>query len=165
MIQKKVCMLGTYAVGKTSLVRRFVDSVYSDKYHTTIGVKVDKKIVSVGNQEVAMLLWDIEGTEDAHELRQSYLRGAAGYLLVADGTRPDTLEKAIALHLRAQDEVNQAPFLLVLNKSDLVVEWRIGTDKLADLKKRGFTVIIASAKSGAGVEDAFSRLAEEMIGE
>jgi small GTP-binding protein len=165
MIQKKICMLGTYAVGKTSLVRRFVDSVYSEKYHTTIGVKVDKKVVPVGGKEVTLLLWDIEGTEEAIELRQSYLRGAAGYLLVADGTRPDTLERAISLQLRAQHELNQAPFILVLNKSDLVVEWRVGTDKLAELKKRGFTVIVTSAKSGAGVEDAFVRLAQEMIGE
>ena len=87
MIQKKICMLGTFAVGKTSLVQRFVESIYSDKYHTTVGVKIDKKLVAVGGQEIMMLLWDIEGAETAHELRKSYLRGAAGYLLVADGTR------------------------------------------------------------------------------
>ena len=95
MIQKKVCMIGTFAVGKTSLVRQFVESVYSEKYHTTVGVKVDKKIVTVGENEVTLVLWDIEGAETGLELRQSYLRGAAGYLLVADGTRPDTIATAV----------------------------------------------------------------------
>jgi small GTP-binding protein len=164
MIQKKVCMLGTYAVGKTSLVRRFVESVYQEKYHTTIGVKVDKKVVSVGVREVTLLLWDIEGTEDAEELRQSYLRGAAGYLLVADGTRPETLEKAIALQLRAQEEVGPVPFLLLVNKSDLTVEWRIRADELARLQKEAWTTILTSAKAGTGVEDAFLKLSQKMIG-
>lgn len=165
MIQKKVCMLGTYAVGKTSLVRRFVESVYLDKYHTTIGVKVDKKVVSVGTTEVGLLLWDIEGTEDAFELRQSYLRGAAGYLLVADGTRPDTLEKAVALQARAQAELGPVPFLLLLNKSDLTVEWRIRGEELAELNKKAWTILFTSAKAGSGVEDAFLKLAQKMIGE
>jgi small GTP-binding protein len=165
MIQKKICMLGTYAVGKTSLVRRFVESVYLEKYHTTIGVKVDKKVVSVGTDEVALLLWDIEGTEDAHELRRSYLRGAAGYLLVADGTRPETLTRAIELQARAQEEVGAVPFLLLINKSDLTVEWRIRGDELAPLNQRGWTVIFTSAKTGTSVEDAFTKLAQKMIGE
>ena len=97
MIQKKICMVGTFAVGKTSLVRQFVESVYSEKYHTTVGVKVDKKIMTVGENEVTLVLWDIEGATGSLELRQSYLRGAAGYLLVADGTRPDTITAAVQL--------------------------------------------------------------------
>src|SRR4030095_6092425 len=91
IVQKKVCMLGTFAVGKTSLVRRFVESIYSDKYHTTVGVKIDKKVVPVDGEEVMLMLWDIEGTESEHEMRMSYLRGAAGYLMVVDGTRQETL--------------------------------------------------------------------------
>src|SRR4030095_5171007 len=105
MIQKKICMLGTFAVGKTSLVQRFVESIYSDKYHTTVGVKIDKKLVKVGEQEMMMLLWDIEGAETAHELRKSYLRGAAGYLLVADGTRNDTLYRALEIQAAAQGTI------------------------------------------------------------
>lgn len=165
MIQKKICMLGTYAVGKTSLVRRFVESVYLDKYHTTIGVKVDKKVVSVGANEVTLLVWDIEGTEDAHELRQSYLRGAAGYLLVADGTRPETLAKAVELLARVEAEVGSVPSLLLLNKSDLTVEWRIRGEELAPLNQKGWTIIFTSAKTGTGVEDAFMKLSQKMIGE
>ena len=125
MIQEKICMLGTMAVGKTSLVQRFVQSIYSDKYHTTVGVKIDKKLVQVDSQEMMMLLWDVEGAETAHELRKSYLRGAAGYLLVADGTRRDTLYKALEIQARAQETVGMVPFVFLINKSDLVNEWEL----------------------------------------
>jgi len=163
MIQKKICMLGTFAVGKTSLVRRFVESIYSGKYHTTVGVKVDKKIVQVGDQETTLLLWDIEGTETEHEFRKSYLRGASGYLLVADGTRQDTLYKALALQTRAEEAVGQVPFLLLLNKSDLADQWQIGPRETAALEEKKWTVINTSAKTGHGVEEAFLELAEKMV--
>ena len=86
MLQKKVCMLGSFAVGKTSLVRRFVESIYSDVYQTTVGVKIDKKNVQVNEKEVSLVLWDIYGEDDYQKMRWTYLRGASGYLLVAWAT-------------------------------------------------------------------------------
>ena len=85
MIQKKICMLGAYAVGKTSLVGRFVRSMFSEKYQTTVGVKIDQKTVNVGDQQVNMMLWDLHGEDEAQKVRLSYLRGASGYILVVDG--------------------------------------------------------------------------------
>ena len=164
MIQKKICMIGSFAVGKTSLVRQFVESIYSEKYHTTVGVKIDKKIVTVGENEVTLLLWDIEGAAAGHELRQSYLRGAAGYLLVADGTRPDTLKTAVELQARAEASLAKAPFLLLLNKVDLAQKWSVDTNELARLKARDWVVLATSAKTGHGVEEAFATLAQKMIG-
>ncbi len=165
MIQKKICMLGTFAVGKTSLVRRFVESIYSSKYHTTVGVKVDKKIVKVGAEDVALLLWDIEGTESDHEFRKSYLRGAAGYLLVVDGTRRDTLYKALALQTRAEETIGAVPFLLLMNKSDLADMWQIESREREALQEKNWTVIDTSAKTGRGVEEAFLALAEKLMEE
>jgi hypothetical protein len=165
MIQKKICMLGTFAVGKTSLVRRFVESIYSDKYHTTVGVKIDKKTVMVGEKEIMLMLWDIEGTESEHEVRMSYLRGASGYLLVADGTRQQTLYRALAIQTRVEESIGQVPFLLLINKADLTEEWAISERESTALRERGWTVINTSAKSGLSVEEAFlmlaTRLAEE----
>ena len=97
VIQKKICMLGAYAVGKTSLVARFVRSIFSEKYHSTVGVKIDKKTVTIGEQETTLILWDLAGEADFYHVRMSYLRGSAGYLLVADGLRRTSLEKAIEL--------------------------------------------------------------------
>jgi small GTP-binding protein len=163
MIQKKICMLGTFAVGKTSLVRRFVSSIYDDKYHTTVGVKIDKKQVQAAGQDVTLLLWDLQGEESAQDLRRSYLRGTAGYLLVADGTRNDTLYAALALQTKAQETVGEVPFLLLLNKSDLTEQWAISDRELAALEDKGWGVIRTSAKSGAGVEEAFLTLAQKML--
>ena len=162
MIQKKVCMLGTFAVGKTSLVRRFVESIYSDKYHTTVGVKIDKKIVQIDASELMLVLWDIEGTETENEMRMSYLRGAAGYLLVADGTRQDTVYKAVALQERVTETIGPVPFLLLMNKADLTDEWSITERETAALHEKGWEVIQTSAKSGFGVENAFQSLAKRL---
>ncbi len=162
MIQKKICMLGTFAVGKTSLVRRFVESIYTDKYQTTVGVKVDKKVVRVGDQETKLLLWDLEGAETEHDLRKSYLRGASGYLLVADGTRKDTLYKALTLQSRAEETLGPVPFVLVLNKADLTDMWEIDPRERAAIEQKNWKIIDTSAKTGHGVEDAFLFLSEKM---
>ena len=107
MIQKKICLLGGFGVGKTSLVSRYVHSIFSDKYLTTVGVKIDKKSVTLDGTVVDLVIWDIYGQDDYQKVRMSYLRGAAGYLLVADGTRRSTLDTALALHDSAQ--ATQAP--------------------------------------------------------
>ena len=163
MIQKKVCMLGTFAVGKTSLVRRFVESIYSDKYHTTVGVKIDKKLVQVEEKELMLMLWDIEGAQDEHDLRTSYLRGASGYLLVVDGTRQDTLFTALAIQTRVEETIGSVPFLLLINKADLTDEWVITNRETEALEQKKWDVIRTSAKSGMGVEDAFLKLAKKLV--
>src|SRR5690606_7159431 len=101
VLEKKICMMGAPGVGKTSLVRRFVDSVFSEKYLSTIGVKIDKKSVAVEDTTLNLMLWDLQGEERYQWVRLQYLRGASGYILVADGTRPDTLEIALGLQENA----------------------------------------------------------------
>ena len=162
MIQKKICMLGGFAVGKTSLVSRFVRSVFSDKYHSTVGVKVDKKVVGVGEDEVNLLLWDIYGEDDFQRLRTSYLRGSAGYVLVVDGTRHETLEKAVVLQSRAREAVGPVPFVLMLNKSDLAEKWEVEETAVETLVGQGWPSFRTSAKTGTGVEEAFQTLAQKL---
>jgi small GTP-binding protein len=164
MLQKKVCMLGGFGVGKTSLVSRFVNSVFSEKYLTTVGVKIDKKTVPVGAEEVTLILWDIYGQDDFQTVRDSYLRGASGYLLVADGTRYATLETAKALQQKAESVIGRVPFVLLLNKADLEADWQLDQRALWKLAERGWPVLTTSAKTGVGVEDAFAKLAREMAG-
>jgi small GTP-binding protein len=163
MLQKKICMLGTFAVGKTSLVRRYIESIYSDKYHTTVGVKIDKKQVQIGDRELMMVLWDVEGAETAQDLRKSYLRGTAGYLLVADGTRQETIYKALEIQARTQETVGEVPFLLLINKADLYDEWAIDPRETEALRQKGWLITETSAKTGKGVEAAFLMLAQKMM--
>ncbi|HKP86979.1 MAG TPA: Rab family GTPase [Blastocatellia bacterium] len=163
MIQKKICMLGAFAVGKTSLVARFVKSIFSEKYLTTVGVKIDKKVVSVGGQEMTLILWDLAGEDEFMQVRMSYLRGSSGYLLVADGTRRATLDKAVELQKRAEDEVGGVPFILLINKADMKNEWEMNDSDIAALAGKGWLVLETSAKTGANAEEAFLSIGEKMM--
>jgi small GTP-binding protein len=162
MIQKKICMLGSFAVGKTSLVARFVQSVFSERYHTTVGVKIDKKVVSVDEREIVLVVWDLYGEDEFQSLSETYFRGMSGYLLVADGTRRATLDKAFELHERVVRSMGEVPFVLALNKSDLVPEWEIGAAESKRIDALDWTSVRTSAKSGAGVEEAFLVLARAL---
>ena len=165
MIQKKVCLLGAYGVGKTSLVSRYVHSLFSEKYMTTIGVKIDKKSVDTEKDRVELVIWDIYGQDDFQKVRMSYLRGAAGYLLVLDGTRGGTLDVALGLQESAEKTVGQVPFIVAVNKADLSGQWEISDRDLMQLTNRGWRVVKTSAKTGGAVEEAFATLAHAMVNE
>ena len=155
--------LGTSGVGKTSLVAQFVHSIFSDKYLTTVGVKIDKKSVTVDGTEVTLVIWDLAGDDDFQRLQTSYLRGTSGYLLVADGTRGVTLNQVLELQKRVAETLGKAPFVLALNKADLAPQWQVDEARVADLVAQNFTVMKTSAKEGAGVEEAFAHLARRMV--
>jgi small GTP-binding protein len=156
-------MLGAAAVGKTSLVRRFVEGIFHEEYVTTIGVNIQKKEVTLEDTEVTLLLWDLNGEDRFQSVSTSYLRGMGGYLLVADGTRPETLDTALTLHDRAQDAAGEVPFYLLVNKVDLKgaedVEWRLSSEVLEDHGLSDWPVLYTSAKDGTRVEEAFTGLA------
>jgi small GTP-binding protein len=162
-LQKKICMLGAFSVGKTSLVKRFVESVFSETYLTTVGVKIDKKTVDLSNLTVSLILWDLAGEDDISSLRMSYLRGSAGYVLVADGTRPSTLEVAMSLRRRVETDFGPLPFVLLLNKNDLREEWAVRDEEVQDLQQSGWWARSTSARTGEGVDDAFGTLAERVV--
>ena len=163
MLQKKVCILGGFGVGKTSLVRRYVQSIFSDKYLTTVGVKIEKKMVKIDTADVALILWDIAGEDDVQMIRTSYLRGSGGYFLVVDVTRRETLEVAKSIQARVTAEIGSIPFIFLLNKTDLKEDWDIPEQFLEDLKAAGHLVLRTSAKTGEGVEEAFQELAKRMV--
>jgi len=163
VIQKKICMLGGFAVGKTSLVSRYVHSLFSDQYLTTVGVKIEKKTVDLEKDRVDLMIWDLYGEDDFQKIRTSYLRGSSGFLLVADGTRRSTLATAIALQETAERAVGRVPFLLLVNKADLSERWEIDDAALAHLKTKGWQILRTSAKTGLEVETAFADLARAML--
>jgi small GTP-binding protein len=164
MIQKKICMLGSFAVGKTSLVRRFVESIFSETYHTTVGVKIDKKPIQIDGKQIDLVLWDLYGNDDFQKIRWSYFQGASGYLLVADGTRRATIDRAVELEERARAEIGSVPFVFVMNKCDLVDDWEFDSEMEARFAIQSWTILCSSAKTGQGVEEAFSQLARKIVG-
>jgi len=152
-------MLGAYAVGKTSLVRQYVYSIFNGKYQTTIGARIDKKRLEIDNQAVDLILWDLAGEEESINVRSSYLRGSAAAVLVADGTRGETLNVVFDLKRKLNAEVGAVPVVLLVNKSDLAASWDIDRGRLNELKKDDWTVFETSARDGTNVNRAYQALA------
>jgi small GTP-binding protein len=160
MLKKKVCMVGQFGVGKTSLVRRFVESIFDDRYLSTVGVKIDRKDVTVGSASVTLMLWDLAGEDDLAQLKIAHLRGASGYILVADGCRVASLAKAVELQQRITDQLGPLPFVLVLNKADLRDQWEVQDSAV---REHQWTTLETSAKAGSGVEEMFLALAAKLL--
>ncbi len=168
-VSKKVCLLGDFAVGKTSLVRRFVYDLFDDRYVSTIGVKVSRKTVAVpggdGVTELAMLLWDLAGSEEFSRMRASYMRGAAGAVLVCDLTRPETLA-SLRSYVHDLSKINpQAQFILAANKRDLVDQRQLTQAEIeAVAGDFGAPHYLTSARTGDEVEALFRHLGRLLIG-
>jgi len=156
-------MVGAFATGKTSLVAKFVYSIFSEKYQTTVGVKIDRKTLTVKEQQLNLILWDLYGEDEFQKLRTSYLRGSSGFLLVVDGTRKSTLQTALELQQRVEGSIGKVPFILVLNKSDLEDEWELESENIEAIENKGWTVIKTSAKTGLNVEEVFHTLATKIL--
>ena len=163
MLQKKICMLGSFGVGKTSLVAQYVHSMFSESYHSTIGVKVDRKEVDIDGTQLHLLLWDIHGDDEFQRVRPDYLRGTSGYLLVADGTRPESIDVARRMHEFALSNAGEVPFLLLINKHDLADEWAVSTEIIAQIEAEGWSTMLTSAKTGEQVNEAFYNLARRIL--
>ena len=161
----KVCVLGDFAVGKTSTTERFVNNHFSDKYLTTIGVKVDTKEVPLsGDVTLKLVLWDVAGTDRFGDIEFAYLRGASGYIFVADGTRSLTIGAARTLKEQSFERYGELPSVFLLNKSDLTREWQVTDDHHRALGEEFSNVFVTSAKTGDSVDAAIGRLCE-MIAE
>ncbi len=160
ILQKKICMIGDFSVGKTSLVAKFVRQTFSDKYLTTVGVKIDTKLLTLPNgNQMKFILWDIAGSESLTTTTASYLRGAAGFLLVVDGTRLPTWNSALNLRQAVEKQIGNKPFVILLNKADLQEQWEMNEQVIEEKTKQGWKLLTTSAKTGMNVEQAFLELA------
>jgi small GTP-binding protein len=173
VISKKICLVGDFGVGKTSLVRRFVDRQFSDQYLSTIGVKISRKLVKLsanGNAElpdVQLVIWDVEGQTKFQAIAPSYLQGAGGAIIVADLKRPETIA-SIVQHIALTSNVNPQGIAIViaLNKVDLIDETAL--EELLSLSQwEDIPQVIAtyttSAKTGIDVDEIFQTLAQAMV--
>jgi len=167
-LNHKVCLLGDFAVGKTSLVRRYVYERFEDKYLSTIGVKVSRKTIVIAQQRrlihLSMILWDLAGSEEFDQLRSSYLRGASGAVLVCDLTRPQTLQHMNSYLEDLYRVSSSAQVILAANKCDLVNQQALTA---ADIESFAVNLNlpyqVTSAKTGEGVENIFRQLGHMLI--
>ncbi|GAB4264202.1 MAG: Rab family GTPase [Candidatus Promineifilaceae bacterium] len=162
-MQKKICLLGDFAVGKTSLVRRFVEGRFDDKYLSTIGVKISRKAVIRPAYTLNMIIWDLAGGEDFSRVTSGYLMGVNGALLVCDLTRPSTLLMISAYVEQIRAHNADAPIIIVANKLDLEAERQIDAHMLANTAvSLSAPWVLTSAKTGSGVIEAFDLLADKL---
>lgn len=165
IIQKKVCLLGSFAVGKTSLVRRFVYNSFEEKYLSTIGVAISRKQTRVNEGRiVSMIIWDLAGSDEFNGKHVSYLQGAAGALLVCDLARADTFAIIQEYHAKLKSVSPEASIVLIGNKTDIVVVSEESEAQIARLAMQfNAPYLFTSAKTGVNVEECFQVLAEQMI--
>lgn len=162
MIQKKICLLGATGVGKTSLVKQYVEGIFSEKYLTSIGVKIDKKEVLLENETVQFMLWDIEGIDRYCGFQAKYLRGASAYILVTDQTRSQSLTEGQEIQSLIK-QVTDIPGVLAINKSDLEATWHWSEKEVDHIRANFALSFNTSAKTGEGVEEMFASLAAMMV--
>ena len=157
-MRKKVVIVGHFGVGKTSLTKQFVSNIFSEKYLTTIGVNIEKKVVDTTKGTVSLILWDIAGEEDLDTIKTSYLKGANAFILVTDLTREITYSKIDNDINYMQGIVGNIPHLVIGNKSDLLSEDQVNT-----LKNKFNLDYVSSAKSGKNVNAFFADIAEQLV--
>jgi small GTP-binding protein len=162
MIQKKICLLGATGVGKTSLVKQYVEGIFSEKYLTSIGVKIDKKEVSLESETLQLMLWDIEGIDRYCGFQAKYLRGASAYILVVDQTRSQSLTEGEEIQALIKQVVD-IPGILAINKSDLPETWHWSENEIDQIKTNFALSCYTSAKTGEGVDHLFSSLAALLV--
>ena len=184
VISQKMCLVGDFGVGKTSLIRQFVDKQFSDKYLSTVGVKISRKLVSVYDdpqssnnpeagqeisedcQQIQLVVWDIEGSTKFKGIATNYLQGSKGALIVGDVTRKSSLIN-LTNHIQLFQSVNpKSAIVVAMNKIDLLEDAE--RDYLfkfisAELHNIHVSIRITSAKTGEGVDEIFQSLASQMI--
>lgn len=164
-VTSKVCVVGDFAVGKTSVVERFINNQFSEKYLTTVGVKVDTKEIEHGDVSVShkLVIWDVAGSDRFGHTEFAYLRGASGYIFVADGTRSLTLRSVHDLREQITDRYGAAPCVLLVNKKDLIGQWEVSEKQLLELVESYCNVYTTSAKTGDEVETALRSLSKQVL--
>jgi small GTP-binding protein len=181
IISKKICMVGDYGVGKTSLVRQYLDRQFSDRYLSTVGVKISRKTLLASQTQPAagsgatvtlppvdlqLMIWDVEGQTQFQGITPQYLEGAMGALVVADLNRPDTIDHIQGhLNLLAAVNTERVPCVIALNKVDTLTQTPMISGAIAELYVHPQVVSIyqTSAKTGAGVDDLFEKLGQQLL--
>jgi len=158
--KRKIILLGSYGVGKTSLINRYIHNSFDHNYHTTIGVNIQTKQVIHDKFRYSLVIWDIAGGQYKYAVPFSYLVMSSAALYVYDVTRPASYENIKFELLAISKKIEKAPIIVVANKIDLLSE-----EELEDHKKlmEGVTDIYTSAKNDFNVERAFELLVSSIM--
>ncbi len=165
MYNKKVCILGASGVGKSSLIHRFLNEKFSEALVANSGARIDKIVQNVDREKVQLMLWDIQGENQAPHGFAHYLKGASAVIYVVDGTRLNTLKTAMEFRQESERRLGAAmPSIILFNKSDLASDWEISSNMISDVESDGIFAILTSCKEGTGVDTAFNLITRVIMG-
>lgn len=163
MNRKKICILGAAAVGKTSLVARYSGESFSSRYQSTLGARITHTPVSVMGRLRELVIWDIKGETEYFHIPLAYLHGAHGYVLMADGTRSATLDKALELCSHVKAHIGDIPHIIIINKLDLRDSWEVSEDQISSVRTQIQDIYLCSARGGGiTIQAALETLARKM---
>jgi Ras-related protein Rab-11A len=162
----KVVVLGDWAVGKTSLIRRHAKGKFDFDTKPTIGVDVTTKSYALpGGTTIALSIWDIAGQEFISSVRHQYYAGASAAILVFDLTRPESFWHVKTWYVDLRDNLQQkVPVVLIGNKKDLLDRRAVTDGEIRELSEGyGFRYFDTSAATGENVDRAFYNLVAQVI--
>ena len=162
-LRRKVCLLGASGVGKTSLVRRFVEQRFDDDYDSCISMAISKGELQLGDVSLEMMLWDPGGDEASAQYHSSFISGASGLVFVADATKPRTLDHLLEAQTKELGFTGSRPSILLVNKTDETRSFALSKAQLDTASRFPWHLVQASAKSGDNVVQAFTKLAQLML--
>lgn len=160
---KKICMLGDFAVGKTSMIRRFIHDEFDDRYITTLGTKISKKDLQIQNIDLTFQIWDIIGNVKYNKIQAQYYKGSDGAFIIFDVTRWDTFENVANWADMFLKVSPKAKLIMIANKVDLEPTFDFEENMTGLAEMYGANCYTTSAKTGANVEEAFRTLAGRVL--
>lgn len=162
-LRRKVCLLGAPGVGKSSLVRRFVEDSFDEEHNPLIAMSIYCGAVELDDICLEMMLWDPAGAEASGQYNRSFISGASGLVFVVDATKPQTLDHLLEAQAKERGFIGSRPAVLILNKTDLTEEFAISDAQVEAASKPNWYLVRASAKTGYNVHEAFTKMAGLML--
>jgi small GTP-binding protein len=163
----KLILTGDFRVGKTSLVRRFVQNLFQDNYISTIGVSISKKKINLAEDtRVDFVIWDIGGQiTQMTPYRKRFFEGASTAFIVFDRTRHQTFNNVDVWYNEITKHIaDKISIIIVGNKSDLADKIEVSEEEIKEKAKNyGFHYILTSAKTGENVNEAFNYIAYKLL--
>lgn len=160
----KYIIIGDMGVGKSCLMRQFLDKKFMADCPHTIGVEYGTRIIEVAGQKIKLQIWDTAGQERFRAVTRSYYRGAAGAIMVYDITRRTTFNHISSWLSEANNLASPNTILFLIgNKADLDASRDVTREEAEEFaREHGLTFLETSAKSGENVEEAFLQTAQQI---